>query len=416
MNNILTFAYETLNKIYKEGAYLSQALPSFSSFLNGKDRATLTRLVYGVVEKHEEFSVMLARLCKKSPRPNIRTILRIGMYLIKYSDSYPDYAAVNECVELTKTVKKEQAGFVNATLKNYIKEKDFLPQDKFERLSFTSNYPVWLIMQYFSDYGEQEALRLIGKKHKNTHIRLNQRITDKDFQSILTEKGKPTSHGYLVSSTEPFAPFILQGKGTVMALDSLLICDVLCKDKATDDILDVCAGPGGKSVYLAEKNPEITVYAEDVHEHRVELINKYARRMQVENIKTKVWDGTQINKEYLDRFSYVLVDAPCSGVGVVASNPDILINRSAASINELNDLQFTLLSNASLYVKKGGTLVYSTCSNLKSENQEIVKKFLQTHDNYKPYPSQLMDDRHYKTFTNDDKGNDGFFVARFIKE
>ena len=410
MMSSLAFAYETLSQIYKEGAYLTVALPQTLSFLDGKDKARVARVVYGVIEKHEEFSFMLEKLCKKSPRPTVRIILRMGMYLIKYADGMPEYAAVNECVELTKGYKKEMAGFVNATLKNYIKIKDIKPEDKFERLSYETNYPVWLIHRYFEERGEDAALKIINAKHKNTHLRLGKNADEK-LVALLEEKGKPTPYGYLVGSTEPFAEYIAKGEATIMALDSIKICKTLCPDSSNGDILDLCAAPGGKSVYLAENNPNFKVYAQDVHPHRVELIKKYAARMGVDNVVCSVADSREENKHYLSAFSYVLVDAPCSGVGVVNSDPDILINRAESSIVELNALQSAILSRASTYVKKGGRLVYSTCSNLKCENEDIINSFLSTHKEFTLEPSEVLGGVCYKTFANDEEGNDGFFVA-----
>ena len=410
MNSSLVFSYEVLNKVYKEGAYLSVALPQTLSFLDAKDKAKVTRIVYGVVEKHEEFSYALSLLCKKNPRPNIRVLLRVGMYLIKYSDSFPEYAAVNEIVELTKAYKRESAGFVNATLKAYIKIKDEKPKEKFARLSYEYGYPEWLIREYFEEYGEEEGMKLISPKIKNVHIRLNSLLPDRKLKDILEKKGKKTPYGYLVSSTDAYAPYIVEGKATVTALDSVRICKVLCPDKAEGDVLDVCAAPGGKSVYLAENNRNVTVYAQDVHPHRVELIRKYAERMKVENIRERVADSREIIPEYIGKFSYVLVDAPCSGVGVVGNNPDILINKTAENVEELITLQKELLSVASSYVKVGGRLVYSTCSNLKIEDEEVVSAFLKNRDDFVPTQSPEIGGCQY-TFKNDEEGNDGFFVA-----
>ncbi|MBQ7653356.1 MAG: methyltransferase domain-containing protein [Clostridia bacterium] len=415
MMSSLVFAYEVLCKVYKEGAYLSVALPPTLSFLDGKDKAKVTRIVYGVIEKHEEFTYALGKLCKKSPRPNIRVILRMGMYLLKYSDGMPEYAAVNEIVELTKGYKKESAGFVNATMKAYIKIKDELPKEKYARLACEFNYPEWLIREYFLEYGEEKALKIMGSKIKNVHIRLNSRLPDEELKKKLEENGKKTKYGYLVSSTEPYAPYIVEGKATVNALDSVKICRVLVNDKANGDVLDVCAAPGGKSVYIAENNPDVKVYAYDVHPHRVELIKKYALRMQVGNVIAEVKDMREYIPEYEKRFFFVLVDAPCSGAGVVNGNPDILINKTAENVEELNALQKELLSVASRYVSSGGRLVYSTCSNLKKENEEVVNSFLETHGDFTLAESEELGGTQ-KTFENNEEGDDGFFVCLMTRK
>lgn len=413
MNNCLLFSYEILSEVYKNGAYLSVTLPGFLSTLDGKDKKIVTRTVYGVIEKHEEFSYALRQLCKKMPRPSIRVILRMGFYLIKYSDSMPDYAAVNEIVNLTKGIKKEQAGFVNATLKAYIKSKDKKPKDKLELLAYETNRPIWLISTLIRDYGEDKAIEIIRRNHKNNHIRLSQSYSEEEF---LKEYNKDnslirTNYGFLVRSTDKFSELIRKGKATMMALDSMIICKVLTPQPVCEEILDMCAAPGGKSVYLSEINPEAQIVSLELHEHRAELIKSYAKRMKRNNISVQVQDSTIVDKDFVNRFDYCLVDAPCSGVGVIPSNPDIVLNRTEESIKELTEIQGKLLDTASLYIRKGGVLVYSTCSNLYAENNEVIREFLKKHQEFTLDYSEEIGDS-LKTFENDDKGNDGFFVAR----
>ncbi len=415
MKNYVLFANQALTSIYKDGAYLSIVMSDLLPYLAKKDRAIVTKLVYGVIEHHEEFSFFIFKLCKKQPRPSIRIILRLGMYLIKYMDSIPDYAAVNEMVELSKTVKKEQSGFVNATLKAFIKEKDNLP-DGINGLVIKSNFPLWLIKEYIREYGLEKAEKIITSKYKHTHLRINKnKITETEFEKLCDERNvkyTKTEYGYLINSTSVFKQEIDNGFVTLMALDSIKICKVLVPEKANSDILDLCSAPGGKAVYLAENNPDITVYANDIHSHRVDLIKSYSSRMNVENIVSRVWDSTESNEDWIDSFEYVLLDVPCSGVGVLNENPDIILNRTKESLEQLTILQSKLLETASNYLKKGGRLVYSTCSNLKKENIDIVNAFLKNNPNFELSDSEcLPNNAKYLTFENDEKGNDGFFVA-----
>lgn len=412
MNNCLLFSYEILSDIYKNGAYLSVTLPNFLSTLDSKDKKIVTRLVYGVIEKHEEFSFCLRKLCKKSPRPSIRVILRMGFYLIKYSHSMPDYAVVNEMVNLTKMVKKEQAGFVNATLKGYIKDKDIKPCDKLELLSLETNRPIWLIHSLIRDYGEEKGVELCRRNYKNNHLRLSVGYRREEFlkeykSAILQE----TKYGFLVGSTDIYSDLIKRGNATMMALDSMKICRVLTPDSVNGEILDMCSAPGGKSVYLSELNPEAKIISLELHEHRAELVKAYAKRMRRKNIQVQVKDSTIVDDTFINRFDFCLVDAPCSGVGVIPSNPDIVLNRSEESIKELTAIQGKLLDTASLYVRKNGILVYSTCSNLYEENNGIIRGFLKKHPNYALDYSEEIGDS-LTTFENDKEGNDGFFVAR----
>lgn len=416
MKNYILFANQALTSIYKDGAYASIVMNDLLPYLAKSDRAIVTKLVYGVIEHHEEFSFMLSKLCKKQPRPSIRIVLRLGMYLIKYMDSIPDYAVVNEMVELAKTVKKEQAGFVNATLKTYIKEKDNLPKNGMDLLSVESNLPLWLIEEYIKEYGFEKAKSIINSKHKHTHLRLNKgKINETEFEKLCEERKVDfvkTEYGYLINSTSVFKDELENGMVTLMALDSIKICKVLIPQNANSDILDLCSAPGGKAVYLAENNPNIKVFANDIHSHRVDLIKSYANRMGVTNIVPNVWDSTNLNEEWLNAFEYVLLDVPCSGVGVINGNPDIILNRTKESIFELTTLQYKLLETATKYLKVGGRLVYSTCSNLKKENIDVVNKFLANNRNYELTESEtLPNNAKYFTYENDTMGNDGFFVA-----
>lgn len=414
MKNHVLFSYQILSSIYKDGAYLSIALSDALPYLDARDRAIVTNTVYGVLEHHEEFSYFLTKLCKKTPRPSIRVCLRLGMYYIKYLNSMPSYTAVNEIVELTKTVKKEQAGFVNATLKAYIKIMNDLPTGKLGK-SIEFNIPTWLLEEYTREYGEKEAERILAKRQKHTHLRVNKnRYSESEFEKYCLERSlkfTKTEYGYIVGATGDFSTLFKQGKLTLMALDSVKICRALIAEKPLSDVLDLCSAPGGKSIYIAEQNPEITVYSVDIHAHRVDLVKSYAKRMCVENIKTFVADSREINPEWLEKFAYVLVDVPCSGVGVLAENPDIILNRKKEDLAEITKTQAKLIETASRYLKKGGTMVYSTCSNLKIENEEIVTAFLKRNPEFELVENEIAGKSGFCTFESDDKGNDGFFLS-----
>lgn len=414
MKNHVLFSYQILSSVYKDGAYLSIALSDALPSLDARDRAIVTNSVYGVLEHNEEFSYFLSRLCKKTPRPSVRVCLRLGMYYIKYLNSMPTYTAVNEIVELTKTVKKEQAGFVNATLKAYVSIMNDLPKGKLGK-SVEYNVPVWLLDEYIREYGEKETEKILTNRQKHTHLRVNKnRYSDSEFEKYCLERSlkyKKTEYGYLVGATGDFSQLFKQGKLTLMALDSIKICRALIGDKPLSDVLDLCSAPGGKSVYIAEQNPDITVYSVDIHAHRVDLVNAYAKRMGVNNIKTSVADSREINNEWVEKFSYVLADVPCSGVGVLAENPDIILNRKKEDLTEITKIQSSLIETASRYLKKGGIMVYSTCSDLKIENEQIVKAFLKNNPEFSLVENEITGSDGIRTFVSDSMGNDGFFLS-----
>lgn len=417
----LLFAYNVLDDVYRRGAYCSVALNDILPALDERDKKQVTRLVYGVLEHDYEFVYMIGQLCAKSPKAVARVLLKLGMYLIKYTDSMPDYACVNEVVELTKAVKKEMAGFVNATLKAYCTRRDDLPQVGLESLCIRANMPPWMVQLYFNQYGIEEGTALVLSRFNHTHIRWNEkRYSRYQLRQFLVEnhiEAQDTPHGYLVGATEPFAALLAEGKITVQALDSIYICLALAEERMTGKILDLCAAPGGKSVYLAEHNPDSEVVACDVHPHRVQLIEAYARRMGVDNVQAVVQDGTEPVEEWQNAFDAVLVDAPCSGLGVVGGNPDIAINRTQEDLESLPKLQARLLQVASHYVKPLGTLVYSTCTNLRQENGNVVNSFLLANPHFALESMSLLPPNEgMLQFMPDDKGNDGFFVARLRRK
>lgn len=421
MNNYILFAYNVLDDVYRRGAYASVALGDVLPALDERDKKNVSRLVLGVLEHDQEFVYMIGKLCPKNPKAVVRVLLKLGMYLVKYTQSMPDYAAVNEMVELTKAVKKDMAGMVNATLKHYIEIKDDLPTTGLEYLCIQANMPAWLVNRYFDQYGIEEGTRLVTTKFNHTHLRWNERTYSRlKLRNFIVDNGLQavdTPHGYLVGATEPYKALIAEGKVTAQALDSIYICRALMEGGIEGDVLDLCAAPGGKSVYLAEHNPKARVTACDVHPHRVQLIEAYAKRMGVDNINAMVHDGTDYVPEWEHAFAAVLVDAPCSGLGVVGANPDMILNRSEQDLDALPVLQQKLLSVAARYVASYGVLVYSTCTNLRDENTSVVQRFLLENPDFAlESMSDLPANEGMLQFVPDASGNDGFFVARMRKK
>ncbi len=421
MSDYILQSYNIVNAVYRQGAYVSIALSNLLPSLSQADKSAVTRIAYGVIEHHEEFSYMLKKLCKKPPKAVIRVILRVGMYLIKYMDSVPDYAAVNETVELTRALgKKDNTAFVNSVLKKYIATKDSLPEG-FERVAIDNNIPLWLAKRYIADHGETEGMRIIcSRPSRLTHIRNNNRCLSKDaLEKALKGKGikyKSTEHGFLVGATDGIANYIDRGKATVQALCSIIVCRALTPAPIKGKILDMCAAPGGKAVYLSEINPDAAVLALDVHPHRVELIKSYARRMLAGNVIAEQYDGTFVNTDWLDAFEAVLVDAPCSGMGVRGSNPDIILNKSEEDILALAELQYKLLSAAAKYVSKDGALVYSTCSDIIAENEQVVTRFLLSNPEFSLQRADIAEDNNgMYGYSNDEEGHEGFFLARMVR-
>lgn len=414
-------SYKLLSEIFKEGAYSSIAL---NKALGEEDEADLiTRIVLGVLDRNVELDYIIAQKADKNPKLAVRLMLKQGIYCLKYMNSLPDYAVINNIVELSKKVGKEGvSGFLNATLKSVARGEYKLPdeKDKLNYLSVKYSKPMWMIKRLLSDYSEADTIRIISAEaYPLVHIRLNNlKYEEKTFLQTVdlnkTEYKKSSAGGYYVKMDDGIKRLFRMGMITYQSEASMLAVQAV-KVKNRTNILDICSAPGGKSIYMAELNPSGTVTACDLHEHRVELIKSYANRMSVENLETAVADATLYNKKFVNRFDAVLADAPCTGFGVVAKHPDILINKTEKDIADLAAVQATILNNSADYVKKGGIIVYSTCTVTKAENIDNINKFLETHKGFKLEKMDIpyKNDGTLQLLPNG--GLDGFFIARLVK-
>lgn len=398
-------SYEVLYDIYVNGAYSSIRLNKLN---NDEDRAYITRTVYGVLENDVKSEYIISQLADKRPSSKVRLILKLALFLLDSTDT-PEYAAVDKCVELCAYIEKYQLkGFVNSFLKRYIKEGVSEPKDFAEKLSVETSTPLWLVKAYIKQYGAQQTEKFLKvPKFTKEHVRPN--ILKIDLDTLKSRLDKLnidytfSEHGGLFVNVEyEIIQMFNKGEITFQSISSI-ICAEYMDVQDGDKVLDLCAAPGGKTEYLAERN-NVKIIACDIHPHRVDLINGYCSRMGVSGVVAKVNDGTQFNKEFESAFDKVLCDVPCSGFGVANKKADIYLNKTYDDVNELSKLQYALLENASKYVKVNGAIVYSTCTMLREENYNIVGKFLKEHNEFELIGKQQL--------LPDGKGMDGFFMAK----
>ena len=369
MVNYFYDCYTILNKVYSEKAFIKQAMNS--TFIEEKNRALITKTCYGVLDKDIELSYLISKLTEKSPKLVIRTILKIAMYSIKYLQK-KEYAVTKSAVELTKKLGKAGAsGFVNAFLRKFINYKLELPKELSKSLSIKYSYPEFAVKELLKRYSAERVESIISSENAKTCLC----FYDVDGEDYLKSLGvdylsTPFKNVFLAKNFIRNSDYD-NGVYTYQALGSVAICEEV---ETCDKLLDCCSAPGGKSIRLSYRCGK--VYSWDVHEHRVELVLDYVKRMKRENVFASKNDSKTLISEYKEQFDAVLCDAPCSGLGVVNDNPDIKLNRTSDSIVELNNEQLSILKTVSQYVKKGGYLYYSTCSILDKENIEIINKFL----------------------------------------
>lgn len=375
MVNYFYDCYVILNKVYSEKKFVKQAIND--SFIAEANRAITVKICYGVLDKDTELSYYIKSLTQKSPKLAVRTILKISMYMIKYLGK-KQYFVADNAVELTKKLGKSGAsGFVNAFLRKFSAADIKLPQDETERLSVKYSYPEFAVKELIEDYGKTRAEKILAAPYPDNtlcfyetdgakYLSENQaNFSETPFNNVFTVKNFSRNTDYD------------NGVYTYQSLGSVAICEGV---EPCEKLLDCCAAPGGKSVRLSYKVKEITAW--DIHPHRVELINEYARRMKRENVKAEVRDAKLYDKSLERAFDAVLCDAPCSGFGVAGDNPDIKINRTAENLAELIKEQAAILNTVCEYVKVGGYLYYSTCSVFVKENFGAVEKFLSAHDGF----------------------------------
>ena len=438
-------ALKTLYKIDKEGAYsniaLNEILEKNRKFLNEKDIGLISEIVYGVTTWKLTIDEIIKKYSKiklKKISPWILNNLRMGIYQIIFLDRIPKSAAVNEAVNLAKRYgHKGSFGFTNAVLrkvtKNDYEEFSNIKDDK-ERLSKKYSMPIWIIECLMKEKMLIEKIEEICKysneKPKLT-IRVNTLKTTPEIlkeklenKKIRVEKAKLDSFLYIqnaknIENIEEFK----EGLFTVQDEGAGLIPFVL-NPKPNEIVLDACSSPGGKTTYMAElMQNKGKIIAWDMYEHRVKLVEKARERLGISIIETKEQDATILKEEYLQKFDKILLDVPCSGLGVLKRKPDIKWQRTLKDIEEIANIQMKILTTCSKYLKNNGEIIYSTCTILKEENEKIIEKFLEKNSNFKLEKIEI-ENKMMKNYTNSDgkiqlypnENNDGFFICKLVRK
>ncbi|MEG1613553.1 MAG: 16S rRNA (cytosine(967)-C(5))-methyltransferase RsmB [Clostridia bacterium] len=423
MSNYTRVCYDTLLKIYRDKAFSSITL--YRALENEENADLIHKIVLGVLDQNIELEYIIKQLVKKPTQNSVEVILKIGIYCLKHLNGVPDYAVVNNCIELTKSIGKQAvSSFVNGVLRSAQRgEYTSLPDESDVLYYFSIKYskPIWLVEKLLSDYGKEATENIISvKPYELSHIRPNKQFIslielENYLKSFKIEYFTSPSQGFLVRVTPDIKKLFKAGKITYQSITSMFTVKALDVHNR-QNVLDICSAPGGKAMLIAEQNPNGTVTACDLYEHRIELVSSYAKRMAIKNVETKIMDATIFEPKFVERFDRVLVDAPCSALGVIRKQPDILLNRLPSDILILQDLQKRILANASRYVKRGGVLVYSTCTITKEENIMVVEDFLAKNPEFSLSKIDLnYDNDGYIQFL-PAGAVDGFFIARFIKK
>lgn len=417
-------ALKTLYAVEKDGAYLNIALNDIigECKLSQSDAGLCTEIVLGVERNRLYIDNIISNLSSirlKKISVWILNILRIGIYSLKFLEKIPESATVNECVKLAKRYgHAKSSGFVNAVLRKAASSGDFLPEkESDEYLSVFYSYPDWMVQKWKSEgVSDIEELMHSGNMTPPTYLRRNELKGDFEIPDGI-EKAPLGKNSYIYTKSGAFNGTKLQKDGyfSIQDVASQLAVEAL-EPKAGMEVLDLCAAPGGKSEYIAElMGNSGRVIACDLYPHKTELIDKSAERLGIEIIETLVNDAEKFVPRFENRFDRVLLDAPCSGLGIIRRKPDIKWNKDACDCSSLAKTQFKMLSNAKRYVKKGGILVYSTCTISRMENEQMAQLFLRENKNFEALPTDYMNEKGYCQLLPNIHNTDGFFIARFIR-
>jgi 16S rRNA (cytosine967-C5)-methyltransferase len=442
--NVREAAMDLLDTIEKNQSYSNLLLNTTieKNKISPLDIGLLTELTYGTLQRRMALDFFLKPFIKNSKKLEkwVLQLLRITLYQMVYLDKIPDRAAIFEAVEIAKKRgHKGISGMVNGVLRSL--QREGLPSldvisDPIERLSIETSHPEWLVKRWVSQFGMERTKEMCEvnltaplqtARVNLTKTTIRECIEDLDEEGFLIEKSPIIPEAIrALKGNLAFSRAFKKGMITIQDESSMLAAYALAPNE-NELILDACAAPGGKSTHIAE-TMKLTggVISLDLHEHKVKLINENAKRLGLGNIRTIAMDsrnaGEHFEKEYFDR---ILLDAPCSGLGVMRRKPDMKYTKKEQDLNQLSTIQQNLLKSVSPLVKKGGILVYSTCTVDKEENENTVFTFLQEHPEFEmdvtlkermPEAIQPLVTEGFLQILPQDFGSDGFFIACLRKK
>lgn len=416
-------AFNVLLRIETEKSFSSILLPSFENGLSAADRSLCHELVLGVLRRQIYLDKIIGDYSGgKKLDAAVRIALRLGMYQLLFLDRVPEYSAVNESVSLVQMVKITSAkGFVNAILRRIKKEKlELTYTDEIDRLSVETSHPRWMIQKWIGEYGFDEAAELATA---------NNQVSEQAFRLLsdgsidnYTARGSEFVDGcYLTDKIDNTLITAAENNEIYFQDEGSQMIACLIRVAAGGNFLDVCAAPGGKTGLIVRRNAlkiQLAI-AGDLHWQRVAVLKDNCDKQGIGNVIVVQYNAEN-SLPFLDiSFDTVFVDAPCTGTGTIRHNPELRYFITPGDIVELSAKQLNILSNASKMVKSGGSLIYSTCSLEREENEAVCQRFLSENSHFKivkpNVPERFITDESYaRTFPHRDN-MDGFFIAEFVK-
>lgn len=431
------YVVDSLYRVLTEKKYSNiESVASMGKIQDKKEKDLYLYTFNGVLENlifsdwviSEYSSVKIKKINK-----NVLNIMRAAVFQIFFSERISYTRIVNDSVELTKKYLFKSTRFVNGVLRNIVRNKDNILTKideigGIEGLSIKYSYPVEFLKLLVEEFGmeETEKFCIASNSKPDTIFRINTSIVSRDgflkkygdkYEVKKTDKSK---YGIIIKNIHRLQEMDEFKNGLITPQDesSILVSEILDPDMDSD-IIDMCCAPGGKCLHSAElmKNTGLVLCC-DIYENKLKLVENTAERLGLNNIETRVQDGLEIIPEFLEKFDYCIVDVPCSNTGIIRRKPEIKYNLKFDALDELEKIQYGILENASKYLKKGGRLVYSTCSVLDNENINLVRRFLKNNQDLEfrgfEVGGKPVSEGYLQIYPQRDN-MDGFFIASLVK-
>ena len=426
-----SLALAVLEDVLVNQAYSKIALNKHlkGSQFSAADKGLVTEIVYGTVARKLTLEWYLSHFIQDRDKLDnwLYILLLLSAYQLRYLDKIPNHAVVNEAVDLAKARKKGSEKLVNAVLRRILREGwpdiDSIKR-KNKRDSIAYSLPVWLVSKLKEEYGEERAQAIFKSLlvRNKASIRVTDLSRKEEIKAVLEATDSPLAATGLVKEHGHFAGHDLFAEGVITIQDesSQLVAPTL-DPQGDEQVLDACAAPGGKTAHIASYLTSGKVTALDLYDHKLDLIQENAERLGVaERVQTQKLDARKVHEFFgRDSFDKILVDAPCSGIGLLRRKPDIKYNKETADFTSLQEIQLEILGSVCQTLRKGGIITYSTCTIVSEENFQVVEAFLESHPEFE----QVKLEHECKDILKDGcilitpelYGSDGFFISQFRK-
>jgi len=405
-----TIAYDILCDVYLNGQFANLALKQSLQSVPDQDKNLISALVYTTLRHQIAARAQWIDLVETKPKEKIGLILDLAVIQLFYFDRLPQYAVVDESVALAKKDHISSAGLVNAVLRKVVErgQKELTGTDEIATQALNLSIPLWIYKLWVKQFGQDKAYKIAASMNEEGQLtaRINTLKADPNeiYADERVNKGSLSPLAIRSSAALLNSEWFKEGKIVIQDESSQLV-SVFTGVKANDRVLDLCSAPGSKATAMAAMmNNTGSILACDLYASRLELVEQQAQRLGVTNLTTLCVDGRLIGSQNLKQFDVILVDAPCSGLGVLRHKPDIKVHLKPETLDELTVLQKELLDAVAPMTKLNGNLIYSTCTLNRKENELQVLRFLEDHQNY-----VLVEERLILPYETD---SDGFYMAK----